>query len=111
MSQFGTIGAPRMHPCVSHPSCSQFNAKDIILTSDGIPRPRPNKPSNFNHFEEFQKGIQNDLRHGMTSFDIEQKLKMETLLNNKQRLNEYIDGDDGNRKYVEVSPGVWSYTG
>ena len=111
MSQFGTIGAPRMHPCVSHPSCAQYNAKDIILTSDGISRPHPNKPSNYNHYEETQNDLQKNQRLGRTTSDIEMKLKLETLQNNKERLNEYIDGEEGGRKYVEVSPGVWSYVG
>ena len=109
MSQFGTIGAPRMHPCVSHPSCAMYNARDIILTSDGISRPHPNKPSTYNHYEKSQDDLQNNHRYGMAASDIELRLKFETLQNNKERLNEYNEGDEGNRKYVEVSPGVWSY--
>ena len=38
MSQFGTMGVPRMHPCVSHPSCSQYNAKDILLAIESKPK-------------------------------------------------------------------------
>ena len=108
MSQFGTIGTPRMHPCVSHPSCSQFNAKDIILSSDGIARPRLNKPSNFDHYDP--KDVQNNSPNGTTASDIELRLQVEKLQNGACR-NEYIEGEERNRKYVEVSPGVWSYVG
>ena len=97
-----------MHPCVSHPSCSQNNARDIILFSDGITRPHPNKPSNYDHYNP--KDAQNNVPNGITASDIEVRLKMDRSQNGECG-NEYIEGEEKNRKYVEVSPGVWSYVG
>lgn len=114
MSQFGTIGTPRMHPCFSHPSCSQFNATDIMLASAGIPRTSPTKPFKYEYYESI-----NSLNNGENKnkrSNMEMNSMMEQTKKDIQRTECLCQNGnhferEGNRRYVEVSPGVWSYMG
>ena len=137
MSQFGTIGAPRMHPCVSHPSCSQYNANDILLAIESKPNQLQRRQftsksqvdskddvpinsirrktidisesylsSESDISSEYQRVELNSRRKSSLDYgDLENnaKRKENDLFSRKQR----SDGDCG--RYVEVSPGVWSY--
>ena len=141
MSQFGTIGAPRMHPCVSHPSCSQYNAKDILLAIETKPNHLQNRNTSPQSTPKSKVESKDDVPINLTrrktidisasyvssesdiSSDYQQvefnsrrkssldygdlqnnaKRKEIPLLSRKQR----SDGDCG--RYIEVSPGVWSY--
>ena len=115
MSQFGTIGTPRMHPCVSHPSCSQFNATDIILASEGIPRRTSlRKTSEFNCYGSIngQKGGQNDNKISSIDVnDVMEQTRKDTQKTDCLCQNGNHFAGEVNRRYVEVSPGVWSYIG
>ena len=103
MSQFGTIGTPRMHPCMAHPSCSQFNAHDIIRTSTG-------KDLTLKNILIGSETASNDEDGNM--FAIPKSISKQTKLNDvTMRENGFTGGttEDENRRYIEVSPGVWSY--
>ena len=103
MSQFGTIGTPRMHPCMAHPSCSQFNAHDIIRISTG-------KDTNHKNILIEQESAANDEEGNI--FAIPKSVSMQTTFNNAlMRENSTTGGvtEEENRRYIEVSPGVWSY--
>ena len=114
MSQFGTIGTPRMHPCVSHPSCSQFNATDIILASEGIPRTSQRNTSKFDYYGSMdsRKDGQNDNK--LSSIEMNGMME-QTKTDIQGKECHFQNGNhfagEGNRRYVEVSPGVWSYMG
>ena len=113
MSQFGTIGTPRMHPCVSHPSCSQFNATDIMLASDGItPRTSSRQTPKFDYYGSINS--RNDGQNDNKVSNIEINGVMEQTKKDIQRTdclcqNGNPFAGEGNRRYVEVSPGVRSY--
>ena len=105
MSQFGTIGTPRMHPCMGHPSCSQFNANDIIRTSAA--RDMKIKNNNFS--------LQLEATHNMeeeNNITIPTSVTKTTVFDEgptgSNRHNKGISEEE-NRRYIEVSPGVWSY--
>ena len=103
MSQFGTIGTPRMHPCMAHPSCSQFNAHDIIRTSTG-------KDLIFKKFLIGPETTAND-EEGNT-FGNPKSISKQTKLNDVPMRGICSTGgetEEENRRYIEVSPGVWSY--
>ena len=106
MSQFGTIGTPRMHPCVAHASCGQYNATDIMLTSAGLTRVARQKP-NLDSYE--LKCVPTDVCNNIkpsgigTEDIILEEAKMRTNRNETKFVEEV------SRRYVEVSPGVWSY--
>ena len=103
MSQFGTIGVPRLHPCTAHPSCSQFNSNDIIRTSTGKSLQYLQIP--------FSMDIESKYKNNEDSFNVlssinQKETDAETVLAtdyNSQNVEEL------HRRYVEVSPGVWSY--
>ena len=103
MSQFGTIGTPRMHPCMAHPSCSQFNAHDIIRTSTG-------KDTNLKNILIGPDSAANDEEGNI--FAIPKSVSKQTKLDHvPMRENGTTGGvtEEENRRYIEVSPGVWSY--
>ena len=113
MSQFGTIGTPRMHPCVSHPSCGQFNATDIILASAGplhLAPPNPKMNMNGASMQYSHSNIQNNAK----SFEMARRSEMDASSLHEIG-NGNISGEEvtrvGSQCYVELSPGVWSYTG
>ena len=105
MSQFGTIGTPRFHPCMAHPSCSQFNANDIIHRSAREEAqlkqvsflPEPQKLDNIETDDLLSppKSIKQQMRLA------EEPMRSDSLAR--------AVADEENRRYIEVSPGVWSY--
>ena len=112
MSQFGTIGTPRMHPCVSHPSCGQFNATDIILASAGpLHLAPPNPKMNMNGAS--MKYSHSNIDKNTKSFEMARRNAMDDS-NLHEIGNGNISGEEvsrvGSQSYVELSPGVWSYT-
>ena len=113
MSQFGTIGTPRMHPCVSHPSCGQFNANDIILASAGPLHLAPANPK-MNMNGASMKYSHSNIQNNAKSFEIARRSEMDDS-NLHEIGNGNISGEEvtrvGSQSYVELSPGVWSYTG
>ena len=114
MSQFGTMHN-RMHPCVSHPSCEQFYAKDILLAME--PKAGPFRlgiieasASSIRHThlthlmsESNIGGEDNSLQDSIIGKKIDQTQTAEYHSTQKHSV------DYTNREYVEVSPGVWSY--
>ena len=107
MSQFGTIGVPRLHPCTAHPSCSQFNSNDIIRTSTGKSLQYLQIP--------FSMDIESKYKNNEDSFNVLSSINQkETIL---EADSETVSATDYNfqnveelhQRYVEVSPGVWSY--
>ena len=106
MSQFGTIGTPRFHPCMAHPSCSQFNANDIIRRSTR----EDAQFKQVSFLDEPQKSEnmeREDLLSAPKSITLQMKLTEEAMTSDS------FGGtlaDEENRRYIEVSPGVWSYT-
>lgn len=136
MSQFGTIGTPRMHPCVSHPSCSQFNARDIMLASAGISRQFRNNPNLIDFEANYKADEEANIikRSGNVSGKMLEEVQITELQNGRitnrnanKNILEYHDtynnkkfkenynispkqfAEEVNRRYVEVSPGVWTY--
>ena len=112
MSQFGTIGVPRMHPCVgwipklvdleskyledkeSNISQRTSNITENMLNEDQISEPKDkltaHKYANSNIFENYQ-------------YDDEKKTKAD------HNISPTPFKKEANRRYVQVAPGVWSY--
>lgn len=105
MSQFGTIGTPRMHPCMAHPSCSQFNANDIIRTSAAIDMKFKN--NNFSLNPEPTLNMEEE--HNDTSPTSITKRAIFDVGPKRGNGNNGGIPEEENRRYIEVSPGVWSY--
>ena len=103
MSQFGTIGT--LHPCTGHPSCSQFNATDIVSRIET---------------KTFGRSLQSPLAmHSETKRNVEEEYGIisppsisEKIVLQKAGNNRFVNGEivteEATRRYVEVSPGVWS---
>ena len=104
MSQFGTIGT--LHPCTAHPSCSQFNARDIISRIESKTSGR-SLPSSFSVYSEQELDI--DKEHGIISPPLSNKECVRQNLAVHILDNGGIATEEATRRYVEVSPGVWSY--
>ena len=119
MSAFGCIGTPRMHPCVSHPSCGQYNATDVIQKFQNhghhhptvvTPTPIPtvehvNTPSFLStqpppppHPEE---------RRMIPEISSVALLSPVSSISTPQANVHW--NEEAHKKYVEIAPGVWSY--
>ena len=105
MSQFGTIGT--LYPsCTGHPSCSQFNARDILFRYepkttgilDGSTFSADHAPNHNTHEE-----------HGMDSSSANNMENMMKMVRMNRHGSDGIITEEVTRKYVEVTPGVWSY--
>ena len=104
MSQFGTIGT--LHPCTAHPSCSQFNASDIISRIESKTTER-SILSPFSMYSEQDHDI--DKEHGINSPPLSNKecVRQNVVINTLD--NSGTVTEEATRRYVEVSPGVWTY--
>ena len=104
MSQFGTIGT--LHPCTTHPSCSQFNARDIISRIESKTTGR-SLSSPFTMYSEQKHDIYQE--HGMISppFSNKENVRQNVAIDTPH--NGGTATEEATRRYVEVSPGVWSY--
>ena len=89
-----------MHPCMAHPSCSQFNAPDIIRTSTG-------KDLTFKNILIGSETAANDEDGNV--FAIPKSISKQTKLNDVLMRENGGTTEEENRRYIEVSPGVWSY--
>lgn len=110
MSQFGTIGT--LFPsCTSHPSCSQFNARDIIFRYEMNQNIGGNpleskfsmdvKTSNLNRIDQENGSI------SPTPKNIKRGWK--NIMRNTGSNEEMTKTEEVTRRYVEVTPGVWSF--
>ena len=105
MSQFGTIGT--LYPsCSGHPSCSQFNARDLIFRYE---------PKNAGRLDgstfstDLASNNNVDGKNGMirsSTNNMENVMKIVGM--NRHRSDGTIT-EEVTRKYVEVTTCVWSF--
>ena len=105
MSQFGTIGTPRFHPCMAHPSCSQFNANDIIRRST-------REDAQFKQVSFLPEPKKSEIIARDDLLSAPKSIRQQIKLAEEPMISDSFGGavgDEENRRYIEVSPGVWSY--
>jgi len=102
MSQFGTIRA-LLPSCTGHPSCSQFVARDIIGRFESETTQRCLRSSSSMELES-KGAITNEISRPTVNIETVLQIDVTNTLDNERMVIDEVP-----RRYVEISPGVWSY--